>query len=198
MALLRKKYKGVTFDVVVPVSEPAFNFVRRHRSEMWPDAWVFFYGVPQQAIQGIKSAGAHGGHPHAPDRRQDGRTGSQASANARRLLVVSGEPQPEKEAVEMARGAFADMPEVEFAFGVAAAGTGSTGGTRASRRDRGVLSPSPATERGDLMCRAIPAHARCSIGRARLWHSRNVFRYGHRRRGHGNPTPIAGVWPPNG
>ena len=55
MSLLRNKYKGVIFDVVVPVSEPALNFVRKHRNELWPDAWVFFYGVPQQAIQGIAS-----------------------------------------------------------------------------------------------------------------------------------------------
>ena len=50
LALLRKKYKGVTFDVVVPITELAFHFVRRHRSELWPDAWVFFHGVPTRVI----------------------------------------------------------------------------------------------------------------------------------------------------
>ena len=52
--LLRKKYKGVSFDVVVPVSEPAFDFVRRHRSEFWPNAWVFFHSVPPRVIEGIE------------------------------------------------------------------------------------------------------------------------------------------------
>ena len=116
--LLRNKYKGVTFDVVVPVSEPALNFVRRHRSELWPDAWVFFYGVPQQAIQGIESEARMAG---ILTRRTVDKTVELArklQPSARRLLVISGEPQPEKEAVEMARGAFADMPEVEFAFGL--------------------------------------------------------------------------------
>jgi hypothetical protein len=30
LALLRKKYEGITFDVVVPESEPALDFVRRY------------------------------------------------------------------------------------------------------------------------------------------------------------------------
>jgi len=118
LALLRKKYKGVTFDVVVVVAGSALDFVRRNRSEFWPDAWVFFHSVPQQSIQGIDSEPRMAG---IVARRTIDKTVALArrlQPNARRVLVIAGDPQPEKEAVEMARGTFADMPDVEFAFGL--------------------------------------------------------------------------------
>jgi signal transduction histidine kinase len=118
LALLRKKYKDVKFDVVVAVGEPALNLVRRHRSELWLDAWVFFHSVPQQSLQGIESEARMAG---VLTRRTVDKTielARKLQPNARRLLVISGEPGPEKEAVEMARAAFADLPEVGFAFGL--------------------------------------------------------------------------------
>ena len=153
LTLLRNKYKGVTFDVIVPVSEPALNFVRKHRSELWPDAWVFFYGVPQQAIQGIESEVRMAG---VLTRRTVDKTVELArklQPDARRLLVISGEPEPEKEAVEVARGAFGRPAGGRICVWVAAARTASTGGTRASGRDRRVLRP-VARPRGATLCAA--------------------------------------------
>ena len=118
LTLLRNKYKGVTFDVIVPVSEPALNFVRKHRSELWPDAWVFFHGVPQQAVQAIEFDVRMAG---VVTRRTVDKTielARRLQPNARRLLVVAGEAEPQKEAVEGARGASAGLPEVEFSFGL--------------------------------------------------------------------------------
>ena len=118
LTLLRKKYKGMTFDVVVAVSPAALDFVRRHRSEFWPDAWVLFHSVPAQAIQGIELQDRMAG---ILTRRTVDKTielARKLQPDARRLLVISGEPSPEKEAVEGARSAFGDLPEVEFASGL--------------------------------------------------------------------------------
>ena len=73
--------------------------------------------------------------------------------NALRLLVISGEPELEKEAVEMARGVFAEMPRGGICVWITAAGTASTGGTRAGGRNRRVLRPD-ARPRGATLCAA--------------------------------------------
>ena len=85
---------------------------------MWPDAWVFFHGVPQQAVQAIEFDVRMAG---VVTRRTVDKTielARRLQPNARRLLVVAGEAEPEKEAVEGARGASAGLPEVEFSFGL--------------------------------------------------------------------------------
>jgi signal transduction histidine kinase len=121
LALLRKKYKGVSFDVVVPVSERALNFVRSHRSELWPDAWVFFHSVPPRAIEGIEPQPRTAG---IIARRTLSRTLELARTlqpNAARVLFVAGVAESEKEGLDLARSAFAALPpsiEVEYALGV--------------------------------------------------------------------------------
>ena len=106
LALLRKKYSGLTFDVIVPVTEPAFDFVRRHRSELWPNAWVFFHSVPPRAIQGIELRPRTAG---IITRRTVGKTldlARKLQPNAQRLLVVAGVSGPDKEGMDLARAAW--------------------------------------------------------------------------------------------
>ena len=121
LALLRKKYSGLTFDVIVPVTEPAFDFVRRHRSEMWPDAWVLFHSVPPRAIQGIELPPRMAG---IVTRRTVGKTldlARKLQPNVQRILVVGGVSEPDREGMDLARAAVAELPapmEVEYALGV--------------------------------------------------------------------------------
>jgi signal transduction histidine kinase len=42
---LKRKYSGMHVDLVMPSGDDAFDFVERHREEIWPGAPVVFYGL---------------------------------------------------------------------------------------------------------------------------------------------------------
>jgi len=46
LGLLRKKYAADTPDVILAGAPFALDFAVRHRTELWPEARIVFYGVP--------------------------------------------------------------------------------------------------------------------------------------------------------
>ena len=120
LTLLSKKYRGVTFDIVVPVTRPALDFVRAHWSELWPNASILFHSVPAQALQGIASLEREAG---IVTHRTMGKTADLArkfQPNARRIVVIAGVSELDIEFVKEARSALANLPasmQVEYALG---------------------------------------------------------------------------------
>src|SRR5499427_3199464 len=45
VAFLRSKYRRFSIDLIVSMDETGFDFVRRHRGELWPSAPLVFCGV---------------------------------------------------------------------------------------------------------------------------------------------------------
>ena len=51
LALLAKKYKGLRIDVVVPITQPALDFVNDHGRELWPGARIVFHSISARTLE---------------------------------------------------------------------------------------------------------------------------------------------------
>src|SRR5262252_6434383 len=47
VAFLKRKYRRFSVDLIVSMDETGFDFVRRHRGEIWPEAPFVFCGVSE-------------------------------------------------------------------------------------------------------------------------------------------------------
>ena len=121
LTLLVNKYQGVEIDVVVAATPSALDFANRHRDRLWPNAWVFFHGITAPALENVSLRDRTAG---VIVRRNMGGTVDLArrlQPDARRLLVVSGVAELDKEVANEARKALATLPEslkVEYVLGL--------------------------------------------------------------------------------
>ena len=123
LALLAKKYKGLSIDVVVAVTRPALDFVNKHGNQLWPDARVVFHGVPARALE----SAALPGRVTGVVTREDNGAGDtldlarRLQPDARRILVIAGVADYDQDQAEQARKVLATRAEpaqVEFLLGL--------------------------------------------------------------------------------
>jgi PAS domain S-box-containing protein len=61
LAFLKRKYRRFSVDLIVSMDETGFDFIRRHRAELWPEAPFVFCGVseadPRTRTRPARSAG---------------------------------------------------------------------------------------------------------------------------------------------
>jgi signal transduction histidine kinase len=121
LALLIKKYRSVSIDVVVAVSQAALEFYRRHGEQLWQGARVVYMGFPGEAVDaGALPPNATGVVTHL----DLGRTidiARRLQPDARRLVVVSGASDMGQRAVQLARQELSirtELTSVEYFSGL--------------------------------------------------------------------------------
>jgi signal transduction histidine kinase len=90
IALFRKKYADVPFDLVVGVGPDAVAFAERHRAEMWPHAAVVFTGISQVAEAAPAAGPGTTGVRIAFDEPGTLALARRLQPAARRLVVICG------------------------------------------------------------------------------------------------------------
>jgi signal transduction histidine kinase len=121
LALLAKKYKGLPIDVVVPVTQPALDFVNDHGKALWPGARIVFHGISARTLENAALA------PHITGvvtREDIGGTldlARRLQPQARRILVIAGVSDLDQHLVNVTRKVLAkraQTAEVEFLLGL--------------------------------------------------------------------------------
>jgi signal transduction histidine kinase len=111
LALLAKKYKGLQIDIIVTMTQPALDFVSKYRNELWPNGHVLFHRIPTRALQGVVLPERTTGitSPRAIGRTVD--LAYRLQPNARRILVIAGDSDFDKDIAEEAREVLAARSE---------------------------------------------------------------------------------------
>ena len=121
LALLARKYSALRVDVVVAISQPALEFLRRHGEQLWPGARVVFSGWPGEVFD---PAGLPPGSTAVVASSDFGGTidlARRLQPDARRILAISGASDLDKRNERLARqqlAARADKIPVEFLSGL--------------------------------------------------------------------------------
>ena len=98
-------------DIIVPTTKAALEFAIKHRDEFWPNARILFYSVSARVLAGIPL----GDHvvglmlPRGIAATVD--LARRLQPDARRLLVIAGVSELDKDVVEDAREVLAARPE---------------------------------------------------------------------------------------
>ena len=104
-SLLRQKYRGRKFDIVMTVQTPALDFVLKHRTQLWPDAAVVFLGVSEGALRkrslGRRITGVAGSIDFAGTLR----LAFSLQPNATGVVVVSGVTATDQAWIPLVRNA---------------------------------------------------------------------------------------------
>ena len=119
LALLTKKYRKVSIDVVVTVTRPAFEFFQRHGETLWPGARLVFHGLPDGTDPATLPTNAVG-QINRDDLEGTMRLARRLQTNARRILVISGVAPLDAELEQRARLVVPTVAEdtpVEFLSG---------------------------------------------------------------------------------
>lgn len=117
VALLHKKYKDLSVDVVVATAPIALDIAQRHRAEIWPGAAIVFYSVPAGVLNGRALGPRTTG---VPVRLGFGATIDLAlklRPATRRIAVVAGTGEPDRRNLALARASlerYAQTLEVQY------------------------------------------------------------------------------------
>jgi signal transduction histidine kinase len=90
VALFEKKYAALHVDAVIAVGTASFNFADKHGQRLWPDARVFFQGVPAELLRGRPLAPTTLGIPLQHDLAGMADLALRLRPATRRLIAISG------------------------------------------------------------------------------------------------------------
>jgi signal transduction histidine kinase len=110
IALLRKKYHGLRIDAVVAVQTTALEFAEQHGKEIWPDAAIVFHSVPASLLERHPPGPGVAGVPVRYDVRPTLDLALRLRPKARRIVVVGGVADFDREMQGLARAALAALP----------------------------------------------------------------------------------------
>ena len=121
LALLVRKYKGLSIDVIVPVTQPALNFVIDHGQQLWPGARIVFHGISALALENAALPARVTGVVTREDVGGTFDLARRLQPHARRILVIAGVAELDQHLVDGTRKMLAGRPqtaEVEFLLGL--------------------------------------------------------------------------------
>jgi signal transduction histidine kinase len=121
LALLVKKYKGLRIDVVMPLTQPALDFVIDHGQELWPGASVVFHGISARKLENAALPARTTGVVTREDVRGTLDLAQRLQPHARRILVIAGVAEVDQHLTEETRKVLAMQPqtaEVEYLIGL--------------------------------------------------------------------------------
>jgi signal transduction histidine kinase len=121
LALLVRKYKGLSIDVIVPVTQPALDFVISHGQQLWPGARIVFHGISAHALENAALPARVTGVVTREDVGGTFDLAQRLQPQARRILVIAGVAELDQHLVDETRKMLAGRPqtaEVEFLLGL--------------------------------------------------------------------------------
>src|SRR5262249_1525003 len=89
-AFLRRRYRRFSVDLVVTLDGTGFDFARRHRAELWPDAPLLFCGLSEAEARSRPRPPRSAGLALADDPAETIQFALSLQPSARRLVVVDG------------------------------------------------------------------------------------------------------------
>jgi signal transduction histidine kinase len=89
-ALFKRKYADVPVDAVVTLGIPTYAFAERHIKELWPNARIFFDGIPATYFATRTLAPTTAGIPIEHDLAGIAELALQLQPDVRRLIVIAG------------------------------------------------------------------------------------------------------------
>src|SRR5262249_13246886 len=95
VAFLRGKYRRFAIDLIVSMDETGFDFMRRHRADLWPAAPLVFCGISDADVGGRRGPARSAGIALADDVAGTIELALALQPAARRLVVVDGTADPE-------------------------------------------------------------------------------------------------------
>jgi PAS domain S-box-containing protein len=112
---IRTKYRGLRIDVVLAQSNPALQFVLRHRDELFPGAPVVFTGVAVPGLNGQSPVAAVTGIISGPGFRETLALALRMQPQTERVFVVAESPgSPLREIVRAELDDFAQSGKLTF------------------------------------------------------------------------------------
>jgi signal transduction histidine kinase len=121
LALLAKKYKGLPIDVVVPVTQPALDFVNDHGKALWPEARIVFHGISARSLENATLPPQTTGVVTREDVSGTLDLARGLQPNAHRILIIAGVSELDQHLVNVTRKVLtrrAQTTEVEFLLGL--------------------------------------------------------------------------------
>jgi signal transduction histidine kinase len=121
LALLVRKYKGLSIDVIVPVTQPALDFVINYGQQLWPGARIVFHGISAHALENAALPARVTGVVTREDVGGTFDLAQRLQPHARRILVIAGVAELDQHLVDETRKMLAGRPqtaEVEFLLGL--------------------------------------------------------------------------------
>src|SRR5262245_23425730 len=90
VALLAKKYVGMSIDAVIAIGTPSLDFAEKHRGRLWPAARVLFQGVPVEVLRERSLGTDTIGWPTQHDLAGVAELALRLRPSTRHLIVISG------------------------------------------------------------------------------------------------------------
>ncbi len=122
LALFRKKYAGLHINVVVAVTQPALEFYKQHREQLWPDSRVVFHdGISRTGIQLASLPSYATGVQAREDIVGTIDIAHRLQPKARRIVVVSGSAEMDNRLLQQTRQLLSPkewLESVEFLTGL--------------------------------------------------------------------------------
>jgi signal transduction histidine kinase len=121
VSLLARKYMGIRIDIIVATTKQGLDFAIRHRSAMWPDAQILFYSVSARAIESTALGDRTAGLTLPRKIAETVDLARRLQPDARRLVVIAGVSELDKDVTEEARKvlpARSEGLELEFLLGL--------------------------------------------------------------------------------
>lgn len=103
VAMLTKKYQATPVDAVVSFGASSLAFAEKHRDRLWPEARIFFSGVPAEYLGGRKLAQSTTGFAVEHDLVGAAELALQLEPSTRRLVVLSGSSDFDRRMARLAK-----------------------------------------------------------------------------------------------
>ncbi|MEZ0576046.1 ATP-binding protein [Halodesulfovibrio aestuarii] len=87
--LLAERYKGISFSVIISSDNYAFDFLRFHRDDLWPDIPVVFCGVADLEPYMLKAVSSFTGIEEAPSPRTTVEQMLRNHPNIKKIFVIN-------------------------------------------------------------------------------------------------------------